>query len=258
MPPTLFVSHGAPDLALEAGPAHDFLRAFGRKLPRPKAVLAVSAHWETDRPTVGTSARPETIHDYHGFPQPLYNLLYPAPGAPEMAERAAGLLEAAGIACARDPARGLDHGAWVPLILMWPEADVPVAQLSISPGRGPQAHLALGRALAPLREEDVLVIGTGGVVHNLGRLDWSGAAPAEEWALAFDAWVAEMVAAGRADDLADFRRQAPHADLAQPSDEHFLPLLVAMGAAGPGAVGRRLHASYTYGNLAMTVFAFGE
>ncbi len=262
--PSIFVSHGAPTIALEQGPAHHFLRGLGAELGRPEAILCISAHWESERPMLGTSKRPATIHDFHGFPEPLYRLTYPAPGAPELAARAAELLAAADIDCGLDSQRGLDHGAWVPLLLMYPEADVPVAQLSIQHHLGAAHHLAVGRALSSLRHNRVLVLASGNLTHNLehalGRLragQASDSAP-PEWATAFDDWVAERVAAGQIDDLVNYRALAPSAAEAHPRDEHFLPLLAAAGAGYDGAAGRRLHTSFSYASLSMAAFAFGE
>lgn len=254
--PTLFVSHGAPTLILEDVPARDFLKRLGESIARPSAVLAVSAHWETATPTVGTAEQPETIHDFHGFPEALYRLRYPAPGATTLARRAASLLRDAGFPAGEDSAHGLDHGAWVPLMLMFPDADIPVTQLSIQPALGPAHHLAVGCALAPLRDENVLVLASGGAVHNLRQLDWNrhGAPPA--WVRDFDTWLAAQVEAGAAADLVAYRERAPGAQLAHPRDEHFLPLFVAMGAAGRDAKGHRVHASHTHGSLSMAAFSF--
>lgn len=265
--PTLFLSHGSPTLALDPGPARDDFAALGRTLPRPKAVLCVSAHWETPAPAVSGAARPETIHDFHGFPDELYAIRYPAPGAPELAARAAGLLGGAGIETAIDPGRGLDHGAWVPLRIMYPEADVPVAQLSLQTPLGPAHHLAVGRALAPLREDGVLILASGSATHNLR--DFGGRAydaPALPYVLEFEAWLMRAVAEGEVGALADWRARAPHAATNHPTDEHLLPLFVALGAAqgeargkaGNGRVpGRLVHASHTWGILSMASFAWG-
>jgi 4,5-DOPA dioxygenase extradiol len=250
--PTVFVSHGSPTLILEDLPARTFLATLGSLLPRPRAIVAVSAHWNTERPAVSTAAQPETIHDFYGFPDALYRLRYDAPGAPELAERVADLTGAA-----RDPAYGLDHGAWVPAMLGWPEADIPIFQLSVQPYATPADHIALGRKLSPLRDEGVLVMGSGSATHNLRRLRRGGPEMAPEpWAKAFDDWLAEKIEAGDEAALANYRTEAPHAKDAHPTDEHFLPLHVAYGAAGEGAHGTPLHRSFSLGNLSMASYAF--
>ncbi|SMF40769.1 4,5-DOPA dioxygenase extradiol [Tistlia consotensis] len=254
--PSFFVSHGAPSLPLEQGsPARAFLAGLGAALPRPRAILVVSAHWDTAQPTLSTAARPETIHDFYGFPRELYALGYPAPGAPALAERAAGLLAEAGIAARLDPAQGLDHGAWVPLLLAFPEAEIPVVQLSVQSRRDAASHLALGRALRPLAEEGVLILGSGGAVHNLRRLQIERERTAG-WAQAFEDWLVASVEAGDEAALAGWLDGAPQARLAQPSDEHFLPLFVALGA-GDGGPGRTLHRGFEHGSLSMAAFAWG-
>ncbi|MFQ5971899.1 MAG: DODA-type extradiol aromatic ring-opening family dioxygenase [Alphaproteobacteria bacterium] len=261
--PSVFISHGPPTIAIEPGPVPDFLHGLGPELGRPEAILCVSAHWETPLPAVGTAEAPELIYDFYGFPEPLYELTYPAPGAPALAEKAAAALGAAGIHCDRDPGQGLDHGAWVPLMLMYPDADVPVAQLSIQHHLGPAHHLDIGKALSGLRDEGVLVLGSGNVTHNLadalGR--WRAGEPTDleplDWAVAFDEWVAEKVEAGKWDDLVSYRTQAPFAEQANPRDEHLLPLYVAAGAAGgDGVRGRRIHKSFMWASLSMAAFAF--
>lgn len=254
--PSVFVSHGAPPLILDEGPARHFLSGLGRKLGRPSAILAVTAHWTTAVPTVGAASQPETLYDFHGFPEALYRLRYPAPGAPELADRARGLLDGAGLAPAVDSERGLDHGTWVPLMLMYPEADIPVAQLSVQPARDVADHLALGRALAPLRAEGVLVLGSGGAVHNL-RAYRPGSTEVEPWAQAFAAWLDDTLMRGAVDDLAHWRERAPDGGrLAQPTDEHFLPLAVALGAAGPEPETERLYGEFEDGSLGLHAYAF--
>jgi 4,5-DOPA dioxygenase extradiol len=251
--PTVFLSHGSPMLILEDRPARAFLASLGQLLPRPKAIIAVSAHWDTDMPAVSTAHKPATIHDFYGFPEALYALRYDPPGAPELAERVAKLTGAA-----HDPHRGLDHGAWVPAKLAWPEADIPIFQLSVQPGESPAHHIALGRKLAPLREEGVLVMGSGSATHNLRALVRGAGndAEPEPWAKAFDDWLAETLEKGDEAALADYRTKAPNAREAHPTDEHFLPVHVAFGAAGEGAHGRALHRSFTLGNLSMASYAF--
>ncbi len=250
--PTLFVSHGAPTLILEDRPARDFLVSLGSSLPRPRAIIAVSAHWDTDVPAVSTVRRPATIHDFYGFPDALYALRYDAPGAPELAERVARLIGAA-----RDSHRGLDHGAWVPAMLAWPAADIPIFQLSVQPNESPAHHVAVGRKLAVLRDEGILVMGSGSATHNLRALVRGGReSEPEPWAQAFDDWLADTLQAGDEQELSDYRIRAPFAREAHPTDEHFLPLHVAYGAAGEGARGHALHRSFTLGNLSMASYAF--
>lgn len=256
--PSVFVSHGAPTLALTPCPARAFLAGLGRTLGRPEAILCVSAHWETAEPAVSAATEPETIHDFYGFPAPLYQLRYPAPGAPALAERVTSLLKTSGLSCARDAGQGLDHGAWVPLLLMYPEADIPVAQISVNMPRGPAHHVALGRALAPLREEGILVLGSGGATHNLMEFRGSAADAAPfPHVEAFDAWLTEAAEAGDEVRLVDYLRTAPEARRIHPRDEHFMPFFVAFGAGGPDAKGRKLHSSFTHGMLSMASFAFG-
>jgi 4,5-DOPA dioxygenase extradiol len=252
--PTLFISHGAPSLALEPAPARDFLAGLASQLPRPSAIVVASAHWETPAPAVDRSSAPATIHDFSGFPPALYAMTYPAPGSPALSERIAGLLAAAGLACQRVE-RGLDHGAWSPLTLIYPHADVPVLELALQPALGPAHHLALGRALAALPGEGVLVLGSGGATHNLGALRWGGG-PTPAWASQFDDWLADAAVRGDGEALVDYQRRAPQARQNHPTAEHYLPILVALGAAGAGARGRALHRSFTYGSLSMAAYAF--
>lgn len=255
--PAVFVSHGAPTLAVEENDTTEFFGRLGGELGRPRAVLCVSAHWNTRTPAVSAAERPETIHDFGGFPEELYRIHYPAPGAPALAARVAGLLGAAGLGCTVSRERGLDHGAWVPLRLMYPSADVPVVQLSVQPQLDPEYHFGLGRALAPLRREGVLVLATGSVTHNLAKLSPGGATP--EWARQFEEWLDGRVTGGAVEDLLRYRRLAPHAQTAHPTDEHLLPLFVALGAGSDAdsARGRTLHRGWTFGSLSMAAYSFG-
>ncbi len=256
--PTIFLSHGSPMLALQDSPARRFLQGLGESLPRPRAILAVSAHWETPGgASLSLASLPETIHDFGGFPRALFEIQYPAPGAPWAAERAAALLEAGGLPVSRNPSRGLDHGAWVPLSLMYPDADIPVTQLSLIHGAGPHEHERLGQALAALREEGVLVIGSGGLTHNLSEFRGQPVdAPVPPWVSGFEAWMKARLDANDRAALLDYRRQAPSGARNHPSEEHLLPLYVAMGAAGPGAKAVQLHSSFEHGILAMDAYAF--
>ncbi|MDJ0793841.1 MAG: class III extradiol ring-cleavage dioxygenase [Woeseiaceae bacterium] len=256
--PTLFVSHGAPTLAIDDGPAHRFLRACGGSLGKPKAILVLSAHFDTPMATITAGTSPETIYDFRGFPDKLYEISYPAPGDPNLAGRISELLTSAGLPVQLDRQRGLDHGAWVPLSLIYPDANIPVMQLSIDSRTGTAYHFHLGELLRPLRDEGVLIVGSGGVTHNLSHaLHAPQNEPIVEWANTFREWVAEAVDDDRRDDLANFRDVAPYAARNHPSDEHFLPLLCVMGATEPGESRRRIHASDTYGALAMDAYMFG-
>jgi 4,5-DOPA dioxygenase extradiol len=256
--PTIFISHGSPMLALQDSPARRFLAGLGRSLPRPVAIAVVSAHWETrGGPAVSLAMQPETIHDFGGFPQALFDLRYPAPGAPAIAERAAALLAQAGMPVGRSATRGLDHGAWVPLTLMYPQADIPVMQISIVHGASPAQHLQLGAALQQLRKEGVLVLASGSLTHNLGEIRGQGIdAPAPGWVTGFADWMRAKLAASDQDALLDYRQRAPMAAKNHPTDEHLLPLYVALGAAGPGATATLLHTSVEHGVLAMDAWAF--
>ncbi len=211
--------------------------------------MVASAHWETPVPTVGAAASPSTIHDFGGFPDELYRMRYAAPGAPATAREVVRQLAAAGIEATTDRDRGLDHGAWVPLCLMYPDADVPVTQLSIQPSRDPRYHHRIGEALRPLREVGVLLLGSGSITHNLRELS---ARPAEEapHVRQFVDWIADRGAAGDSASLLDYRRLAPHAERNHPTDEHLLPLFVVLGAAASQRL-RRIHASVTFGSLRM-------
>jgi 4,5-DOPA dioxygenase extradiol len=255
--PALFVSHGAPTLALEPGPTRGFLAQLGAALPRPRAILAVSAHWDTAVPAFTATPQPETIHDFYGFPEALYAMRYPAPGAPELAIRAAALLADSGFTASVDEGRGLDHGAWVPLMLMYPHPDIPVIQLSVQGRKGPEHHWRLGEALRPLREAGVLIIGSGSVTHNLrefGRHGYDSPPPA--WVSEFNDWLHQRLVSAERQPLVDYRVRAPQAVRNHPTEEHLLPLFVAAGAATPGRKPQRLHAAYSYGVIGMDAYRF--
>lgn len=255
--PALFVSHGAPTLPLEDSPARHFISRLGAELVPPKAILAISAHWETDKPAVSAAAQPETIHDFHGFPEALYRLRYPAPGSPELADRVAMLLRERGLTADIDPSRGLDHGAWTPLLLMYPQAELPVTQLSVQPRRDAAYHWRLGEALRPLREEGVLILASGSATHNLREFRGNNAySEPAAWARAFGEWLASTLEHGRTEDLLDYRARAPEAVRNHPTDEHLLPLFVAAGAGTPGERPKRIHSSYAYGVIGMDAYRF--
>jgi len=253
--PSVFLSHGSPMHALQAGAAGKAWAALGRKLGKPRAVVIASAHWETGLPQLTGHPKPETIHDFSGFPEPLYRIQYASPGAPDVAQRAQALLKEAGFIAAIDGIRGLDHGAWSPLLYMYPDADVPVIQLSVQPALGTRHHLAIGKALRALSEEDVLVIGSGHLTHNLR--DWArGTGRPEPYAREFQEWVKQKIDARDLDNLADYRSLTPHGARAHPTDEHFLPLFVALGAATEDYHPERIFDDIDSGVLAMDAYVF--
>lgn len=244
--PAVFVSHGSPMTLVRSSPAHDFLKGLARHLPKPKAILAISAHWCTRQPAVSAAARPETIHDFYGFPKALYDLNYAAKGDPDLATKVHDLTGA------KVEDRGIDHGAWVPLLLAWPKADIPVVTMAVQPERDPRHHWRLGQALRPLRDDGVLILASGALTHNLGAY-FDGGDAEEARSAAFADWMAQAVEDGRTDDLLDYRRQAPEAVFAHPTDEHLLPLYIALGAAeGPGKV---IHRSFD-GSLSMDAYSW--
>jgi 4,5-DOPA dioxygenase extradiol len=255
--PVLFLSHGAPTLPLEPGETGAAWQQLAAQLPRPSAILMISAHWETQIPTVSRAVQPATIHDFSGFPEELYRLQYRAPGAPQLAETTALLLQQAGIFAQLDDTHGLDHGAWVPLSIMFPQADIPVAQLSLQPEHDPAWHLALGRALRPLREQGVLIVGSGAITHNLRAVfRHPQDEPAPAWVTEFIGWITEQIRAGDLDALSAYRTLAPHAVQNHPTDEHLLPLFVALGATSRVDNAHHLNAVMTFGLLAMDAWLF--
>lgn len=254
--PCWFLSHGAPTIALADDPTTRFWNGLSPALDGCRAILAVSAHWETMLPAIGAAGRPETIHDFYGFPEQLYRLAYPAAGAPAIAAETAALLREAGIAAELDPDRGLDHGAWTPLLHIRPDADLPVLQLSIQPHRDLRWHLALGKALAPLRRAGVAIVASGGAVHNvrdaMTRMHRGGNST-PDWASSFERDLSRLVARGDADGIAGLLL-TPAGRMSHPRNEHLLPLLVAMGAGG--GKGETMHGRFDCGSLAMTAYGF--
>jgi 4,5-DOPA dioxygenase extradiol len=232
MMPVAFVAHGAPLLALDTRKGAELAR-WARSMPKPQLIVAVSAHWEREHATLGTCDHSQLYYDFSGFPQELYQLQYPAPGAPHWLERVGALLAKGFGPVHSAPQRRMDHGVWVPLLWMYPEADVPVLQVSL-PKSDPSAALRLGRVLAPLREDGVLLLASGVLVHNLSRLDPRADSVAPEWARAFDEWCAAALQRRDIDALLAYRDRTPHGALAHPTAEHFTPLLVAVGAAAVG------------------------
>ncbi|MGH8598137.1 MAG: DODA-type extradiol aromatic ring-opening family dioxygenase [Gammaproteobacteria bacterium] len=256
--PALFISHGAPDLILHASPAREFLTGLGSKIGQPRAIVVASAHYDQGpAPHITGCPTPRTIHDFGGFDPRLYQMRYRAPGAPALAAEMVERFKLRGLTATLDTTWGLDHGAWIPLMLMYPEATIPVLELSISGTAGPLYHLELGRAITDLRSEEILLIGSGGFTHNLSRMAPprdNTAAPA--WATRFAGWTTERLLEGDEAALLDYRARAPNARENHPSDEHFMPLYVVMGAAGAGWHAEQLHTSVTYGSVRMDSFAF--
>ncbi len=255
----LFISHGSPEMALNETATHRFLKRFAADGPRPRAVLTVSAHFETDRPALVSDPAPGMIYDFGGFDPRLRDIVYAAVGAPDVAEVAHALLAGAGLAPELVERRGYDHGVWVPLMLIFPDADIPVAQLSVQPRQDAAWHHRVGRTLAPLADDGVLVLGSGSLTHNLhelfssGRMT-SGDTTIEPWVEAFARWIAERLDEGDIAALLNYRRQAPFAVENHPTDEHLMPLFVALGAAGDNAAGVRLHDAVEFGLLAMDAY----
>jgi len=257
--PALFVSHAAPSVAIEEDAYTRALGAWARDRPAPRAIVVVSAHWEARGPVrVNIGPRPGLLYDFYGFPSSLYQLTYAAPGAPALAGEILEALDVAGLDPAVEPVRGWDHGVWVPLRLLFPEAKVPVVAVSLPAPRDPGLLMRVGRALAPLRDRGVLLFGSGGVVHNLHRLDPAKDAPAVEWAAAFDVWVAEHLKTLDLAALSDYERLGPHADLAVPTSEHFDPLFFVLGSRSPKDRVQPVSEGFHYGTLSLRSFALVE
>jgi 4,5-DOPA dioxygenase extradiol len=253
--PSLYISHGSPMLALEPGASGPALARLAAQMPKPRAIVIVSAHWESNELLVGGNPQPDTWHDFGGFPKALFEVQYPAPGDPQLAAEVVELLKAAELPARIDAKRPFDHGVWVPLSLMYPQADIPVVQVSLPTRGGPALQTRVGHALASLREHGVLLIGSGSITHNLRELDWhAGPESVEPWAKSFRDWMIEKLAANDETALHDYRQQAPNAVRNHPSDEHLLPLYFARGAGGAFSIA---HQGFTMGALGMDIYRFG-
>lgn len=260
--PTYFISHGGPDIVLSDIEARDFLSHLAEGMPRPRAIVLVSAHFETDGVVVVTDPHPGMIYDFRGFPQELYEMVYAAPGDPDLAAKVVALLEDAGLSPCTMGKRGYDHGAWTPMMLAFPDGDIPIVQVSIDPSRDAEWHYRLGRALAPLREEGVLLVGSGHITHNLraffGALR-KGEQPDPALGShidAFTGWFADRLAAGDTAAVLDWKKRAPYPAENHPTDEHLMPIFFAYGAAGEGAHGERIHASRQLGFFSYDAYRF--
>src|SRR5487761_2371800 len=256
--PVVFVSHGAPDALLKAPDTIAAWREMSHQIPVPKGILVISAHWEALQPTVSVASAPETIYDFSGFSPELYRMKYPAQGAPALAKRVASLLSEAGIKGELHPNRGLDHGAWVPLTAMFPNADIPVAQLTLVRNGTVSTHFEIGKALAPLRDEGILILTAGAITHNFGWLNWraDGSEAPFPKAKSFADWVTKELAAHNVSALLDYR-SAPYGSESHPTEEHFLPLFVALGAAS-GDTSTLYRPGFTYGGLSMDAYLWQE
>ncbi|XP_068648885.1 4,5-DOPA dioxygenase extradiol-like [Aristolochia californica] len=256
---TFFIGHGAPTVAIDASlPVRPFLQQWRENIlgTKPRGILIISAHWETAEPTVTVVDQNDTINVFQMFPDPMPQLRYPAPGSPELANQVKELLIKGGFEQVKEEkCRGLDHGAWVPLILMYPNADVPVVELSIQTDKDGTHHYNMGKALAPLRDQGILIIGSGNATHNLQVLG-SDNEPVLPWALAFDTWLKESLLDGRHDDVNHYNVKAPFPKMAHPSPEHFYPLHVALGAAGVKAKAEVIHHSWSLASLSYASYRF--
>ncbi|MFK0524980.1 DODA-type extradiol aromatic ring-opening family dioxygenase [Paenibacillus illinoisensis] len=255
MMPSFFIAHGAPSLALEENVYTEFLQKLGQELQKPRAIVLFSAHWESATQLVSSSAQYETIYDFGGFQPELYQIKYPAHGHAEITADVLRLLEEAGIPAEADSVRGLDHGAWVVLRLLYPNADIPVIALSVNRYLTNEQQYQIGQALAALREQDILVIGSGGTVHNLRQLNWESNS-VDSWAMEFDQWLEDKLVQWDTEALFAYDKVAPSARAAVPTPEHFVPLLLAMGAGDQTRKASLLFKAYQYGNLSLSCWKF--
>ncbi len=252
--PTIFISHGAPSLILEKDETTEFFTALGKKISQPEGIICISAHWETLEPLVTFNPQSQTIYDFFGFPEALYQLNYPATGSEIFANQVIAALANAGFPAQLHSSRGFDHGVWVPLKLMYPEADIPVIQLSLQPRQNAEYHWKIGQALQKLRQNGVLILGSGSATHNLhGFRHYGKDSAPSDYALSFDQWLVHAIENGDRQTLLNYEQTAPEAQLNHPTPEHFLPLFVAMGAAAQPQ-GKRIHHAFTYGTLSMAAF----
>ncbi|OPH54951.1 dioxygenase [Paenibacillus ferrarius] len=256
MLPTFFVAHGTPSLVIEQHAYTEFLQKLARSIPIPKAIVLFSAHWESGVQKISAAIQPEMIYDFKGFSEKLYSMEYPAKGDLTLSLHIEQLFLEEGIRCELDDERGLDHGAWAPLMIMYPDAQIPVVVLSVNPRLTAEEHYRIGAALGPLRDEGVLILGSGGTVHNLRRLDRNNPVP-QVWAVEFDEWLAEQLETWNLEALIRYDERAPNVREAVPTPEHFVPLLLALGAADTTRRAKLLHHSFQMGTLSLCCWMFG-
>lgn len=255
--PSLFVGHGAPDIVISDIPARNFLTEVGPSLPTPRGIVVISAHWQTSDLQMTTPLAQETIHDFFGWPAPLYKIEYPASGAGWLSKLLTDTLGEANYPVRTGPRLGLDHGAWVPLSLMYPQGDIPIVQLSLLQDATPEQHFRIGQALDSIRQEGVMILGSGGLVHNLRMLKPEGSPP-DGWAQSFDTWLLKRLQSRDLQELLDISNKAEYVRMAHPTVEHLEPFFVAMGAGWSDGHTRQIHQSFSYGNLSMASYAFAH
>jgi 4,5-DOPA dioxygenase extradiol len=255
MMPSYFFAHGAPSLVLEQHEYTSFMKNFAGSIPKPKAIVLLSAHWEQPVQTISAAEMYSTIYDFSGFQEELYQMTYPAVGDRSISEQLQSLFANHGIESELDEERGLDHGAWAVLKLLYPDADIPVVALSVNRHLSNRQQYEIGRSLSKLREQDILIIGSGGTVHNLRKLNWRGDG-IDEWAVSFDNWLQSKLETWDVDALFNYQDSAPYAQEAVPTSEHFIPLLLAMGTGDKNRQAQLLHRSYQLGNLSLSCWQF--
>ncbi len=259
MMPSYFIAHGSPMLAIENNEYTEFVKLLGNTIPKPKAIVLFSAHWESNVQKVSNLKQYQTIHDFYGFPEELFRIEYPAKGDHKIARDIEDFLKKQGISYAFDTERGLDHGAWVVLKMLYPNAEIPVISMSVSPKLAPQEQYNIGKSLSELRDKDILIIASGGTVHNLGAVKFRDEGTVDQWALEFDQWLEKHMNQWDLASLFNYASSAPNGQLAVPpnGNEHFIPIFYAMGAADNSRTAKLLHRSYRYGNLSHSIWQFG-
>lgn len=254
--PSLFLSHGSPDLVLKARhPTYRFLQELPHTLARPDGIVIFSAHWCTDSIMIAKNESYKTIHDFGGFDERLYSTRYAAHGSPELAEMILDLARKNDMKAKLVNNAGLDHGAWIPLMLMYPDPFIPVVEVAIQPEKSPDYHFSLGASLLDLRRQNILIIGSGSMTHNLYKMTWNNDETLPPpWVVAFTTWMKDRLESGDKESILQYRKLAPFAEENHPTDEHLLPLFIAMGSGGTMA--KRIHTASSYGTVMMDAYQF--